>query len=288
VLTFNVIPTELAMFGLYGLEPVAGALPSQVTVFPRGASGYVGNAPYVLNDTAARQMGFSSPAAAVGRTISTRFFGGPVEANRVLAVVPDFSMMSVERQIGPMAYVVDPGAFRLISVKLAPGDLGATLAAIDRVWQTTNPSVPMDRFFLDDHLRKLYVSLLNEARAFGMFSVVALLLGCIGLLALATLLARRRTREFGIRKAMGADTRDIVQLLLWHFAKPVFLANLIAWPITGVIMNRWLHGFAYHTDLDPLLFAAAGAMALLIALLAVAAQSVRVARASPAETLRYQ
>jgi len=288
-LTFNVVPTDFDVFRVYGLAPVAGALPAQVTVTPRDATGkFVGNAPYVLNETAARQMGFASPAAAVGRTITARFFGGPIETNRILAVVPDFSTGSVEEKIRPMAYVVDPPMFRLISVKLGAGDVAATLDAIDRLWHGTNPATPIDRFFLDDHIESLYLSLLREVQAFSVFSVIAVLLACLGLLALSTSLARRRLKEFGIRKAMGAEMGDIARLLLWQFAKPVLFASLIAWPVAGLVMNRWLNGFAYHVDLDPRLFAAAAASALFVALLTVSAQSVRVARASAAETLRYQ
>ena len=288
LLTFNVVPTELGMFEVYGLRPVAGRLPSKVSVFPRGPSGYIGNVPYVINETAARQMAFATPPSAVGQTIATQFFGGPVEANQILAVVPDFSMGSVEEQIRPTLYVVDPVMFRLISVKLAPGDVLPTLDAIDRLWRATAGGKPIERFFLNDHIEHLYLSLLREAQAFGVFSAVAVLLACLGLLALSASMAAQRTREFGIRKAMGAETRDIARLLFWQFARPVILASVVAWPVAAFFMNRWLQGFAYHVDLDLRIFAAAGGIALVVALLTVSAQSLRVARGSAVSALRYQ
>jgi putative ABC transport system permease protein len=107
----------------------------------------------------------------------------------------------------------------------------------------------------------------------------------VGLSASAT---ERRTKEIGIRKAMGAGTGDIVRLLVWQFIKPVIWANAVAWPIAGFFMNRWLHGFAYHVDLEPRLFLAATSLALLSALITVGIQSYLVAKAKPIAALRYE
>jgi ABC-type lipoprotein release transport system permease subunit len=98
----------------------------------------------------------------------------------------------------------------------------------------------------------------------------------------------RRTKEIGIRKAMGAGTGDIVRLLVWQFIKPVIWANAVAWPIAGFLMNRWLHGFAYHVELEPWLFLAATSLALLSALITVGTQSYLVAKAKPIAALRYE
>jgi putative ABC transport system permease protein len=117
---------------------------------------------------------------------------------------------------------------------------------------------------------------------------VAVVLACLGLLGLAASIAERRTREIGIRKAFGADTGNIIRLLLQQFAKPVLWANLIAWPVTAYATHRWLQGFAYHVDLALWLFPAAAALALLIALLTVSTHSILVARAKPVAALRYE
>jgi putative ABC transport system permease protein len=113
-------------------------------------------------------------------------------------------------------------------------------------------------------------------------------LASLGLLGLAASIAERRTREIGIRKALGADTGNIIRLLLRQFAKPVLWANMIAWPVTAYAMHRWLHGFAYHVDLAVWLFPAAAALALMIALLTVSTHSILIARAKPVAALRYE
>jgi putative ABC transport system permease protein len=178
--------------------------------------------------------------------------------------------------------------FQLINVKLAGRDIPETLEMIDRLWSATGSSGRIDRFFLNDYIQNLYLSMLREAQAFSVFSGVAVLLACLGLVGLSASATERRTKEIGIRKAMGAGSGDIVRLLVWEFTKPVLWANAIAWPAAAFFMNGWLHGFAYHVGLQPWLFIAATALALLVALLTVSVQSYQVARDKPILALRYE
>jgi putative ABC transport system permease protein len=120
------------------------------------------------------------------------------------------------------------------------------------------------------------------------FAGVAAFIACLGLFGLSVYSAEQRTKEIGIRKTMGATRLDIVKRLLWQFSKPVIWANLIAWPIAGITMSRWLQGFAYHINLEPWLFLSATLLALMIALLTVSGHAILVARAKPATALRYE
>jgi putative ABC transport system permease protein len=113
-------------------------------------------------------------------------------------------------------------------------------------------------------------------------------IGCLGLYALAAFAAERRTKEIGIRKVLGARTRDIVRLLLWQFSKPVVIANLIAWPVAWWVMRDWLNGFQDRISLNPALFIGAGLAALAIAAATTAGHAVRVARSNPINALRYE
>src|SRR6185436_6530765 len=200
-----------------------------------------------------------------------------------------FSFLSVETPISPTVYYAPaPDERGLIHLKLAGAAIPETLAAIDRAWREHGDNQPIDRFFTSEHFQRLYASMLRQASAFAVFCGVALLLACLGLVGLASSVAERRTREIGVRKAMGAGDADIVRLLLWQFAKPVLWANLIAWPVAGYLMNRWLHGFAYHTNLQPVIFVCAAVVTLAIASLTVSAHSLLVARAKPVVALRYE
>jgi len=175
-----------------------------------------------------------------------------------------------------------------MSLRLAGGDIPETLERIDRLWARTGASHPIKRYFLSDYIQSLYVAVLREAEMFGVFACIAVLLAGLGLFALTASITERRTREIGIRKAMGADTGDILHLLMWQFTKPVLWANLIAWPLGAYVMSRWLLGFAYHTDLSPWLFVASTLIAIVVAQLTVVTHCYLVARRSPIVALRFE
>jgi len=277
-----VVPAWPAMFGLYGVKPLAGKL-----------SGSPAGIYYVINETAARQLGFAHPAEAVGFALpavghgKTRKNG---ETLPVIGVVPDFSLGSVERRIEATGYIVTAADsdFDLVDVKLTGRQIPETLSAIDAAWKANDRRHPISRFFMEEHIQSLYTDMLREAQLFAVFAGVAVLLACLGLLGLAASVAERRTREIGIRKALGAATGNIFWLLLRQFAQPVLWANLIAWPVAAWVMRQWLQGFAYHVDLPLWPFPAAAATTLVSALLAVTTHSMLVARAKPVAALRYE
>jgi putative ABC transport system permease protein len=264
-------------FELYGLTPLAGRLDMPGAGAVEGAR--------VINETAMRQFGYASPEAATGQIVR-----GRGEDFLVLGVVRDFSLGSVDMPIIPTLYNWgESSAFGLsIHVKLAGQEIPETLAAIDRIWTATGNVEPINRYFLDDYIQTLYLSVLRQGQGFAVFAGLAVLLACLGLIGLSVSTAERRRKEIGIRKSMGASSRDVLRLLSWEFAKPVLLANIIAWPVAYWAMRRWLNGFAYRIDLEFWMFAAAGALALLIALATVSIHSWLVARAKPVTALRCQ
>ena len=270
------VVAQPSLFDLYGIKPIAGR------ISPSSEGTY-----YVFNETAARRLGFARSAEAIGYAASTR---EPGHALPIGGVIPDFSLDSVEHKIEAQEFLVtakDPG-FDLISVKLTGQQIPATLGVIDDLWKATGAKDPIKRVFLDTRIQVMYLAMLREAQLFGVFAIVAILLACLGLLGLAASVAERRTHEIGIRKALGADTGNIMRLLLAQFAKPVLWANLIAWPLTAYGMHRWLQRFAYHVDLAVWLFPAAAVLALVIALMTVGTHSILVARAKPVAALRYE
>jgi putative ABC transport system permease protein len=156
------------------------------------------------------------------------------------------------------------------------------------VWRSIAPDVPFNATFSEDVITKLYKPDEARAKIFAAFALLAVIVGCLGLFGLAAFTAERRTKEIGIRKVLGARTRDIVRLLVWQFSRPVVIANIIAWPVAWWVMRDWLNGFDARIALSPLPFLVAGTLALLIAVLTVGGHAFRVARASPIHALRYE
>ena len=142
--------------------------------------------------------------------------------------------------------------------------------------------------YSEEIVRELYEAEEARAQTFAAFALLAVIVACLGLFGLAAFTAERRTKEIGIRKVLGARSRDIVQLLAWQFSKPVVLANLIAWPIAWWVMRDWLNTFDARIALGPTPFLLAGVLALAIAIGTIAGHAFKVARANPIHALRYE
>jgi putative ABC transport system permease protein len=296
-------PVDFGLMELEGQKPLAGRLLSQA--HPEdglllSGPGADKQPPVVINETAARRLGFVTPAAAVGQTIrwrrlnALRSGGGddlfPSRPSQIVGVVPDFSLQTVREPIRPMLYYVDPGMnlSGWLAVRVSGHDTAATLERIQREGRALNWRRPLNLRFCSQIAQELYDDIIHQSLAVAASAGVAVFIACLGLFGLAANTAERRTKEIGIRKAMGASSRNIVLLLLGSFTRPVLWANLIAWPLSWWAMDRWLSGFAYRIPLTPWLFLAASAAALGIAALTVAAHTLRVARAKPIGALRYE
>jgi putative ABC transport system permease protein len=168
------------------------------------------------------------------------------------------------------------------------GDPAAVRAGVEQAWRKIASDVPFNAKFNEDILLDLYKADDARAKTFAAFAILAVIVACLGLFGLASFTAERRTKEIGIRKVLGARTRDIVRLLVWQFSKPVIVANIIAWPIAWWVMRNWLNGFDTRIGLGPSPFLIAGAIALTIAVATVAGHALRVARANPIHALRYE
>ena len=295
-------PVDPRFFGAYRLRPLAGRLfdPQRPG---DSAHGQQFHQPLVINESAARLLGFPNSAAAVGRTVlwpglADLGCSGPCWAGQttapsvVLGVVPDFNFGSARAKVAPAAYVIPAkkgGQFdsMALNIRLDPSKKAQALPAIDRVWKRFGNG-PIIRYFVDQFMLRLYVDTIVQGAMITACALVALSIACLGLFALSAYTTERRTKEIGIRKAMGASSRDILRLLLWQFTKPVLWANLLALPVAWWLMNEWLKDFAYRVTLAPWTFVAAGAAAVLIAWGTVFVHALRVSRARPVGALRYE
>jgi putative ABC transport system permease protein len=230
----------------------------------------------VVNETAARALGFDSP------------IGKHLDDWEIIGVVRDFPAHSLHSAIGPVAMVYDPAKFRYLFVKIKSGGDAAALASLASTWNRVARDYPFEFTFLDQQIDNLYRGDRQQGGVINVFTLLALLIANLGLLGMASYLIARRRKEIGVRKVLGASVPQIMAMLTREFTKWVAMASLLACPLAFYIMNRWLRTFAYRVSIGIGEFALSIALTLLIALLTISSQSVRAARANPVDSLRYE
>jgi putative ABC transport system permease protein len=240
---------------------------------------------YIINQTAAEQLGFSSPQEAVGKRLLGCYDEKVME---IIGVVGDFHYRGLQSTVEPLVMLYRPRMFRNVTLNVRTGDAEQTVAFVREKWQELFPEYPFDYFFLDASFDRQYRSEERVGKIFAVFTFLGLFIACLGLLALASYAAERRTKEIGIRKVLGASVGSIVGLLSREFLLLVAIANLIAWPIAYYAMNRWLESFAYRISIGWGTFALAGLFAFLMVLFTVSSQAIRAALTNPVDALRYE
>lgn len=246
----------------------------------------------VLNERGARDLGFANPQDAIGKSFTMGLVdpkNGSV-AITIVGVVADARVRSVREPLEPIAYRLSNTNLISLVVRYDDPEPSSVRARIEREWKQITQDVPFQAEFSEDIVAEQYVAERRQARIFAGFAILAVIVACLGLFGLAAFTAERRTKEIGIRKVLGARTRDIVQLLAWQFSKPVIVANLIAWPVAWYAMHEWMKRFdeASRVDIGVAPFLLAGLLALGIALGTIATHAIRVARANPIHALRYE
>ncbi|MBO9151778.1 ABC transporter permease [Chitinophaga sp. GCM10012297] len=239
----------------------------------------------LINEEAARLLGFKSPAEAIGRKINGRSFGVPEAA--IAGVIKNYNQQSLKNAVPPIIhhYIDEPNFF---GVKLATGDVSATLAQVKKVWEKQYPGYAFNYHFMNDMFDEQYKADQQFEKIARVFSIFILLITCMGVLGLTAYNIARRTREIGIRKVLGASVTGIVTLLSKDFIRLVFISAIIASPLAWLAMHRWLQDFAYRIELKWWMFALPGLAALSVALFTIGFQSVKAALTNPVKSLRSE
>ncbi len=241
----------------------------------------------VLNKTAMKKLGYEEVSGQILHESSKT--GNP---NTLIGMVDDFSYQGAQKEMQPLAHFFTEwenfANWDYLSVRAKPGATFQVIELMKEKWQQTNPSESVNYFFAEDKLNQQYKEYVKVSRITAWFSVVAIILSCIGLFALSSYAMTRRTKEIGIRKVNGARISEILTMLNKDFIKWVAIAFIIATPIAWFAMHKWLENFAYKTELSWWIFALAGVLALGIALLTVSWQSWKAATRNPVEALRYE
>jgi putative ABC transport system permease protein len=206
----------------------------------------------------------------------------------IVGVVADFHFDSARDVIRPGIYYIDFLRNADMTVRIDGQNREAAIDHIEQAWRAIYPDSILSYRIMADMVEQQYQTDDRLGDVLLAFTLLAVLISCMGLYGLASFTAERRTKEIGIRKVLGARLSNIVGLMLWQFAKPIIIANLIAWPVALYFLQDWLASFAYRVELEALPFALIGAGALLIGWITVASHALAVARANPIRALRHE
>ncbi len=214
--------------------------------------------------------------------------GGQLNELDVVGVVNDMNYNSMHTAIIPLAFYYTDLYYDAVNLQLLPGNFNDQVEQLEAAWQRAGITEPIRYEFYSDYYQRLYQKEEREAQAISIFSIVAFVITCIGLLVQVMQTSERRVKEIGIRKINGATTRQVVLMLMQNYTLWVGIAFVIATPIAWYAMSRWLESFAYKTTLSWWVFALTGLLSLMVALLTVSWQSWRAATRNPVEALRYE
>ncbi|XOV78553.1 MAG: ABC transporter permease [Aestuariibacter sp.] len=292
---FNYHNMDFGFFEDYQIAPLAGRLfsrdfGSDMMQAVENSDNQMGQASIILNESAVRKLGFTQPQDAIGKALEADVYRMGMFRFEIIGVIPDVFFRSIKFEIRPTVYMMNPTRFRVANLTYESDNPGELLAKIEQVWKQHVTTTPINLQFLKEMLDAQYQDELVQAELFFVFSLLAIVVACMGLYGLASYTTERRTREIGIRKVMGATVTDIVKLLIWQFSKPVLFANIVAWPLSTYFMIGWLQGFPYRIEYMWLLpvSLAVGGILLFMAWATVGGNAARVAKTRPAFVLRQE
>jgi len=239
---------------------------------------------FILNETVVKSLGWDAPEDAVGK--SWKLYGG--NEGRVIGVTKDYHFSSLHQQILPLVIRFNPYRFNYLSLRFTTGSVTETLSFLEKRWEEILPDEPFNYFFLDEDFDRQYRAEEQVQIIISLFTIMGMVIACLGLFGLASFSVEQRKKEIGIRKVLGASTPGIIVYFSREFTKWVVVSNVIAWPVAYFLMNRWLQNFAYRISVGFLTFIVAGIIALIIAVLMVSFQAVKAAGTNPVDALKYE
>jgi putative ABC transport system permease protein len=235
---------------------------------------------FVINQAAAKFLGWDDP---IGKRIISPFG----QDGKVVGVIRDFNYKSLHTSIEPLLLMYTPTTQGYLLVKMSTNDLQATMQQVRSAWTKFDDAHPYDYFFLDDQFQSQYVKEVRLSKIFTYFSVLGVVISCLGLIGLAIFTNELKTKEIAVRKALGASRVQILQLLSKDFLWLIVLANLIAWPASFMVVSNWLNTFAYRLDLTFLPFIYGSMIAFAIAMVTIVYFSNKASRTNIVKALKY-
>jgi putative ABC transport system permease protein len=240
----------------------------------------------IITASAAELLGFRKPADAIGKQLVNNYAD-----YSILGVANDFHQMSLEKKAERILFQYSGSYFEnneYYLVKLKTANIPQSVEYIQNTWNDVFKGNPFGYFFLDEFFNRQYKNEQQFGVLFGMFSIIAIVIACIGLFALVAFMVQQRTKEIGVRKVLGASIQDITLLLTKQFIQLILIANVIAWPLGWLLMNNWLTDFVYRINISWWMFVLAGVSALVIALVTISFQAIKAALMNPVTSLRTE
>ncbi|HYE55357.1 MAG TPA: ABC transporter permease [Chitinophagaceae bacterium] len=280
-ISMQMLFTDLDFAGTMKMELVAGRDFTKDMATDKTAG-------FLVNEQAVKKLGWKDPQDAIGKTIQWVQPTRVLKTGRVIGVVKDFHITPLTAAVQPLVMHYAPTRFQYLYLRFDQPDAQAVIASVEKKFRELFAKQSFEYTFLDDTLNAMYTSEQRLATIFNYCSVLAILIACLGVLGLSLYTIQQRVKEIGIRKVLGAGVMSITTELLKEFVKPVFIAAIIATPITWHAMNMWLENFAYRTSINWTVFVVTTAIVLLLAVLTMAVQSVKAALNNPVQTLRTE
>jgi putative ABC transport system permease protein len=237
----------------------------------------------IFNRKGFEQLGLEKPEEAIGKRIE--FWGSRYT---IVGVTENFHQQSLRESFEPLIFRLIPGVRGYLSIKTPGSNAGETIALVKSNWNKFFPGNTFDYFFLDDHFDQQYKADQRFGQVFGLFTLLAILVACLGLFGLASFTTIQRTKEIGIRKVLGASVPGILKLLYREFVVLLLIAFVIAVPLAWITIGNWLQGYAFRINIHWVYFLIPFVSILIIALLTVSYQSIRAAIANPVKSLRTE
>ncbi|MEC7755179.1 ABC transporter permease [Roseivirga sp. UBA1976] len=264
---------------VYGLQIVAGRDLSKemVTDATQG---------FLLNEAAIREFGLQENP--VGRRFEYVYGLPEPKAGQIVGVIKDFNYASVHTEVEPLMVHVMPSHAAYLNVRLSTDGVQETIKRLEAKWTELQPAAPFEYFFLDSLYDAQYKTEMSMGKTITFFTLLAIVIACMGLFGLASFITEQRTKEIGVRKVLGASISSIMVALSKEFVLLVLLANIMAAYPAYSLLNNWLSGFAYRVNISPVTFLSAAVVALLIAFITISFKTYMAARSNPVKALRHE
>ena len=243
---------------------------------------------FIINESAVKKMGWKNASEAVGKTFQWVQPTAVLKKGQVIGVVKDFNITPLKSAVQPLVMHYFPNRFQYLYVRFNQKNAEAVTAAVGKKFTAVFPKQSFEYRFLDDTLNSMYTSEKKLGTIFSYFSLLAILIACLGVLGLSLYSIQQKIKEIGIRKVLGASTMSITSDLLKEFVKPVLIAAIIATPLAWYAMDQWLKDFAYRTEINWIIFLITTVIVLLLAMLTMGIQSIKAALSNPVKSLRAE